>query len=112
MTSAASSSLAVQRCHYHADREAVARCPECRRFFCRECITEHDDRVICASCLQKISVKTRARKGRFAGVGRILACAMGIVLAWFFFYSMGRLLLLTPTTLHEGTIWQRAAEDQ
>ena len=104
--------LAVQRCHHHVEREAVARCPECRRFFCRECITEHDDRVICASCLQKISVKKNARRGRFAGVGRMFLCMMGIIVAWIFFYSMGRVLLQTKTSFHEGTVWQRDAEDE
>ncbi|MBT8374528.1 MAG: rhomboid family protein, partial [Deltaproteobacteria bacterium] len=32
--------LALQRCNNHGQREAVARCPKCRRYFCRECITE------------------------------------------------------------------------
>ena len=105
-------SLVVQRCHHHMEREAVARCPECQRFFCRECITEHDDRVICASCLLKISAKSSVRRGRFAGVGRALACVLGIIVAWFFFYSMGMLLLRTPTTLHEGTVWHRDSEDE
>ena len=45
--------LAHQRCFNHATREAVARCPECHHFFCRECITEHDDRVLCTGCLKK-----------------------------------------------------------
>jgi hypothetical protein len=103
--------LATQRCHHHPDREAVARCPECRRFFCRECVTEHDDRVICADCLKKISVQARVSHGRFAAAGRLLACIAGILLAWFFFYSMGRLLLLTPTSFHEGTLWQKTVED-
>ena len=109
MTPAGPPSLAMQRCHYHTEREAVARCPECRRFYCRECITEHDDRVICASCLRKIAAIARIRRGQFAGVG-VLACVAGIIIAWFFFYSMGRLLLLTPTRFHEGTVWERTAE--
>ena len=47
--------LAHQRCFNHAVREAVARCPECGQCFCRECITEHDDRVVCAACLKKLT---------------------------------------------------------
>jgi len=46
--------LAYQRCLNHTFREAVARCPECGHYFCRECITEHEDRVVCASCLRKL----------------------------------------------------------
>jgi hypothetical protein len=41
--------ITQQRCLNHMLREAVARCPECSRFFCRECITEHEDKVLCAS---------------------------------------------------------------
>jgi len=106
MTFVASTSLAMQRCHFHVEREAVARCPECKRFFCRECITEHEDRLICASCLQKISVKTRARGLRFAAVREAMLCFVGIVMAWVFFYALGRVLLLTPTKFHEGTVWE------
>ena len=36
-----------------------------------------------------------------------MVCTMGIIVAWFFFYSMGRMLLLTKTSFHEGTVWQK-----
>ena len=96
--------IAAQRCHHHDAREAVARCPECGSFFCRECITEHDDRVICASCLAN-QVRADSRPRRGSGVGRYAVCLAGFFLAWIFFYSMGRLLLLTPASVHEGTLW-------
>src|SRR5580658_7631208 len=35
--------LLDQRCFNHDLREAVAQCPSCKRFFCRECVTEHAD---------------------------------------------------------------------
>jgi hypothetical protein len=47
--------LARQRCLHHSSREAIARCLDCRQFFCRECITEHDERLVCASCLKKVA---------------------------------------------------------
>lgn len=111
MISGATPTLAAQRCHYHPVREAVARCPECKRFFCRECITEHDDRVICASCLQKLAGEKKVARKRFGGAKRFFAGAAGIIVAWIFFYSMGRLLLLVPTTFHEGTMWHLDAGD-
>ena len=40
------SSLIHRRCLHHPAREAVALCPECRRFYCRECVTEHAGRMI------------------------------------------------------------------
>ena len=30
--------LKKARCFVHADREAVARCPMCEKFFCHECV--------------------------------------------------------------------------
>jgi len=110
MTTAASPlPLVAQRCHNHVDREAVARCPECGQFYCRECVTEHDDRVICASCLRKSTAATSKRPRRFAWVGRLLATMAGIMVAWLFFYSMGRVLLQIPATFHDGTLWKAAS---
>ena len=108
----APSSLIAQRCHHHAEREAVARCPGCGLFYCRECVTEHDDRVICAGCLRKLAAAKQEKRSRFAGIGRVLLVGIGVMLAWIFFYSMGRLLLLTPTSFHEGTLWQGIEGDQ
>lgn len=107
-----SSSLVAQRCHHHSEREAVARCPQCGLFFCRECVTEHEDRVVCARCLQKAVKRPGTTSRRFAGVGRLLASACGILAAWFFFYFIGRLLLLTPTSLHEGTLWEEVSDNK
>ena len=99
--------LVAQRCHHHPVREAVARCPECRQYFCRECITEHDDRVICSSCLKKLTTKTEAPRRSFAPAFRVGAAVAGLIVAWMFFFVVGRLLLNIPTKFHEGTVWQR-----
>jgi hypothetical protein len=99
-------SLVQQRCFNHATREAVARCPECKQFFCRECITEHDDRVVCASCLKKLTHKPLTQ--RFA-LGRLLLavqCVFGLLVAWYFFFLIGQSLLKLPNSFHEGTLWQ------
>ena len=98
--------LAHQRCFNHAGREAVARCPECGHFFCRECITEHDDRVVCAACLKKLVRQPLARRTAFAQLLRLAQCAFGILIAWFFFFLIGDGLLKLPASFHEGTLWQ------
>jgi hypothetical protein len=98
--------LSQQRCLNHAQREAAARCPGCGQYFCRECITEHDDRVICAACLRKLLRVPLLRRRGFAGALRLSQCALGLVVAWFFFYLLGEQLLKLPTTFHEGTLWQ------
>jgi hypothetical protein len=98
--------LAYQRCFNHALREAVARCPECKNYFCRECVTEHEDRVLCAACLKKIVKQDSSKRAAFAGLRRIGECALGILLAWFFFFLIGELLLRLPDSFHEGALWQ------
>jgi hypothetical protein len=98
--------LVHQRCFNHAVREAVARCPECGQFFCRECITEHDDRVVCSACLKKLTRLPFTKRPAFVQVLRLAQCALGILIVWFFFFSIGAGLLKIPAPFHEGTLWQ------
>ncbi len=106
------STLAHQRCFNHATREAVARCPECRRFFCRECIAEHDDRVVCAACLDKLAHSRLGKRRGYARLLRVVQSVFGILLAWFFFFVIGESLLRLPTSFHEGTFWEAPWIDQ
>jgi hypothetical protein len=98
--------LAQQRCFNHAAREAVARCPECRQFFCRECITEHEDRVVCAACLKKLTASESTQRRAFSGVMRFVRVAIGILIAWFFFFLIGEILVRLPDSFHEGALWK------
>ncbi len=106
-------SLVHQRCLNHGEREAVARCPSCGQFYCRECITEHDDKVICASCLIKIKRAAPRRKRSLASLGRVAALGAGFLMAWFFFYLLGTALLTIPTSFHDSTAWHSSqAKDE
>jgi hypothetical protein len=98
--------LMQQRCFNHALREAAVRCPECGNFFCRECVTEHDDRVICAGCLPKMLEAPRARRRVFAGLLQLAQGAFGVLVVWFFFFLIGHGLLSLPDSFHEGTVWK------
>jgi hypothetical protein len=98
------STLAQQRCFNHATREAAARCPECRRFFCRECVTEHEERVVCTTCLRKLVESDSAKRRTFLGILRFAQCAAGILIAWFFFFLIGESLLRLPDAFHEGAV--------
>jgi hypothetical protein len=98
--------LTQQRCFNHFDREAAARCLECRQFFCRECVTEHDDRSICAACLGKLAKLPLTKRRGFVGAVRLTQCAVGVLFLWFVFYLVGESLLAIPTSFHEGTLWQ------
>ena len=99
-------SLTYQRCFNHAQREAVARCPVCGQFFCRECITEHDDRIICAACLRRVARVPLFQRRTFASAIQLCQCLLGFILAWFFFYLIGESLLSLPAAFHERTLWQ------
>ena len=98
--------LTHQRCFNHAVREAVARCPECKQFYCRECITEHDDRVLCSVCLKKTTRRPLVQRVRLALLFRLVQVAFCFLLAWYFFFLVGEGLLKIPTSFHEGTLWQ------
>jgi len=104
--------LALQRCFNHAGREAVARCPECGHCFCRECITEHDDRVVCAACLKRMTQRPGARRTFLVRLARLAQCAFGFLVAWFLFFLAGETLLKLPASFHEGTLWQAPQVDR
>lgn len=98
--------LVHQRCGNHALREAVARCPECRGFFCRECVTEHEDRLVCAACLRTLlAPKERKLRLRLGPVLLVAQGAVGLLLLWFGFYLIARVLLWIPAAYHEATLW-------
>jgi len=98
--------LSEQRCLNHAQREAVVRCPGCKQFFCRECVTEHEARMVCAACLRKLVQVPLLKRRGFAGAISFSQCLAGLVLAWFVFYLLGESLLALPTSFHDGTVWQ------
>ena len=98
--------LAQQHCLNHPAREAAAQCPQCRHFFCRECITEHDDRILCAVCLRQLSQAADARRQPLRALGRAGLALAGLLTAALFFYSVGQLLLLIPAAYHDGTLWK------
>ncbi|HEX8295086.1 MAG TPA: rhomboid family protein [Chthoniobacteraceae bacterium] len=98
--------LARQRCLLHPVREAVARCPECHQFYCRECIAEHDDRVICAACLQKLNAPASAAPHAGWNLWPAGQIAGGFFIAWLLFYSCGQLLLLIPAEFHDDRLWK------
>lgn len=97
--------LSRQRCHNHALREAAAKCPQCKRFFCRECVTEHAGRLICARCLRKLTEPAAPPRRYGPVVLRSAAAVAGLLAAWCLIYYLGQLLILLSPSFHEGTVW-------
>lgn len=89
------------RCFNHGNREAVARCPACSRTFCRECITEHENRVICAQCLSALGQNGPGKRSRAAVMLHGIVSLVSFIFLWAVFYYLGRILLSMPSTFHE-----------
>lgn len=99
--------VSAARCFHHPQREASGRCTRCNRFFCRECLAEHDGRLVCGACL--------AARGEDAGGGKdrlrpAFMAAVGFIFLWFCWYCLGEALLLIPTSFHDGSFWSGGAE--
>ena len=102
--------LTAERCLHHPLREAVARCVECRQVFCRECITEHDDRIVCSACLKKLIAQSDSTRWTLGKLFAPMPVAIGLIIAWLFFYLAGRVFISIPARYHEGTVWLNPAE--
>lgn len=95
-----------QHCWNHETREAVCRCPGCGRSYCRECVTEHEARLLCAACLRK-SLPEAAPERRFVGrVPRVLLLAGGLLLSWFLFLGLAAGVSEFSARMEQAA-WQR-----
>jgi len=99
--------LVRQQCVLHPDRGAVARCPECGRFYCHECITEHEGEVLCRRCLLRQSDKQESSSGFWKRHGTVLKIAFkpilavaGFFLLWLLFVAVGSLLMHFPDSFY------------
>jgi len=100
----------VSACTIHAERDAVARCPSCSQPYCRECVTEHDGRFLCATCLRKLQPVIEQSTRDWSWLARGIHLTLGVLLTWSLFYLTGRLLLRIPSDWHEGTVVERLVE--
>jgi hypothetical protein len=89
--------LVDQRCWNHPLREAAVQCPSCKRFFCRECVTEHQGRMICVSCVTThLAIQPRS------GIKPLwtIAALAGLLITWLVFYYLGQTLAKIPSEFH------------
>lgn len=100
-----------RRCVRHEEREAVARCVACGGGFCRECITEHEDRLYCGPCFARsvgraaapAPARVRVNWSRLRGAAATAGSLLCLLTA---FYLLGRALVLAPAEFHEGEVWK------
>jgi hypothetical protein len=78
-----------QRCWNHEAREAACRCPACGRSYCRECVSEHEGRLLCAACLSRITANRVQETGGFRRLAPPAMIAAGILLAWLIYWAAG-----------------------
>ncbi len=102
--------LHARRCVRHAAREAAARCPGCGEFFCRECVVEHDGRLLCATCLARAAAGRRSGRQRLAVIRRAATTIVATLVLWLLFYGVGAFLVRIPPDVHDGTIWKKKVE--
>ena len=95
-------------CVIHPDRQSVARCPSCRQFFCEECITEHEGRLICANCLRGSVHEAAAAPPRKRAIQLmpLLQLGFALMIGWLLFYLVAGTLADIPDDFHDGTIWE------
>ncbi len=91
--------LLDQRCFHHDGREAVAQCPSCKLFFCRECVTEHAGRMICVTCVHALTRDADKTTSAVRARWTVTALA-GILIAWVVFYYLGATLARIPSKFH------------
>ena len=86
-------SLAASRCLHHPAREAASRCPSCKHFFCRECVVVFEDKLICASCLNRTTSEGEGEAKTGLGFGGVAFALLSFLTAWFVFYVISWYIL-------------------
>lgn len=100
-------SLALQKCLNHPAREAAARCVECAGNFCRECVVEHDGRLLCAACLRKATKPSAFREVWLKKALAFVQTAVALIFLWMAFFTLGKTLVAIPSSFHEGELWKK-----
>ena len=90
-----------QRCLYHSSREAVCRCPSCQNYYCRECVLEHEGKLICTRCLAAATQPKQVTDSTKWGLLSVLASG-GLLLCWVLQYYLGWAFSQISTTFHEA----------
>jgi hypothetical protein len=102
-----------QRCWNHDAREAACRCPGCGRSYCRECVSEHEGRLLCAACLSVVTSGREPGGGRVGNLAPAAMIAAAILLAWLTYWVAGESVMAVirrmqqePNSGAGASVWQ------
>jgi hypothetical protein len=92
----AATGLRHARCLFHPLREAAARCPLCGGTFCRECVTDEDDRLACPPCLRRMARPPAPKASLARRFRQALAGFTALVCLAVLFFALLRWRVNTP----------------
>ena len=76
------------RCLFHPLREAAARCPHCQGTFCRECVTDEDDKLACPPCLRRMTFPPAPKPSLARHFRQVLAGFIALACLMTLFFSL------------------------
>lgn len=95
--------VARMRCYNHPLREAAALCTVTGKPFCRECIVEHEGRMVSAAVVAELLAKKEKKAGGWwAGAVSWLVAGCSLFLIVWAFMLLGKILTSLPHAFHEG----------
>ena len=92
--------LTASKCRLHPDREAVARCVGCETLYCRECVAEHDGRMLCSACLAQAPEVNRLQKQSSSWL-IVLLCFLSLAVFYFTLIGVAKLISNHPDSFQQ-----------